>query len=120
MLYDSVWSQILSLPDSTTIWPAHDYNGRTCTTVGEEKRHNPRLTKTKEDFVKLMKDKFDGSNYPGAIDEALPANMVCGVYNEDTKQPILHSEGFLWIPRVSEKTAYYESSNTEYDFLQNI
>jgi len=37
------------------------------TTVGEEKKSNPRLTKTKEDFVALMKKKFDGSNYPKVL-----------------------------------------------------
>ena len=41
-LYESVWSKIFSLPDHFTLFPAHDYQGRTATTVGEEKTLNPR------------------------------------------------------------------------------
>merc|ERR1711962_1306478 len=45
----------------------------------EEKKHNPRLTKTKEEFIKLM----DGLNlaYPKRIQESVPANMVCGLHD---------------------------------------
>ena len=50
-LYDSVHREIFSLPDETVIYPAHDYKGWTTSTVGEEKAHNPRLTKSKEEFV---------------------------------------------------------------------
>merc|ERR1712071_17594 len=77
-LYSSVWGQVFSLPEDTVLYPAHDYNGQTCSTVGEEKQFNPRLTKTKEEFVELMA----GLNlaYPKKIDESLPANMVCGLH----------------------------------------
>ena len=51
--------------------------GLTCTTVGEEKQHNPRLTKPKEEFIALMAGL--GLPYPKKIDESLPANMVCGL-----------------------------------------
>ena len=51
--------------------------GLTCTTVGEEKQHNPRLTKSKEEFIALMAGL--GLPYPKKIDESLPANMVCGL-----------------------------------------
>jgi sulfur dioxygenase len=67
-----VYREILSLPDKTKLWPAHDYSGHTMTTVGEEKAHNPRFSKSKEDFVTLMRQRFDGSNYPAAIDASLP------------------------------------------------
>ena len=79
-LYDSVWKEILSLPDETVLYPAHDYKGRTSTTVGEEKTYNERLTKTKEEFIALMLERFDGTNYPKKLDASLPANMKCGVY----------------------------------------
>ena len=45
--------------------------------MGEEKRLNPRLGKTKEEFVDIMANL--GLAYPKKIDEALPKNMVCGV-----------------------------------------
>ena len=77
-LYQSVWSRILSLPDNTVLYPAHDYKGQTATTVGEEKMFNPRLTKTKEEFITIMTNL--NLAYPKKIDVSLPANMVCGLH----------------------------------------
>merc|ERR1712088_699057 len=77
-LYSSVWSRILSLPDHFSLYPAHDYKGVMVTSVAEEKLHNPRLTKSLEEFVKIMEGL--GLPYPKKIDESLPANMVCGLY----------------------------------------
>jgi sulfur dioxygenase len=103
VLYDSVLSQIFSLPASAVIWPGHDYSGRTCTTVEEEMANNPRLSKKKDEFIDLMKKQFDGSSYPAMIDQALPANMVCGVFENglfDTNAvPVKHPGGFVWIPK---------------------
>jgi glyoxylase-like metal-dependent hydrolase (beta-lactamase superfamily II)/rhodanese-related sulfurtransferase len=78
-LYRSVREKILSLPDATRIYPAHDYRGRTVSTVSEEKRFNPRLGSSKSlgDFSRIM-----GAlrlAYPKRIDEAIPANMASGV-----------------------------------------
>ncbi|XP_062580950.1 persulfide dioxygenase ETHE1, mitochondrial-like [Saccostrea cucullata] len=78
-LYNSVHEKIFSLPPNYTLFPAHDYTGQTSTTVAEEKTMNPRLTKTKEEFVKIMKEL--NLPYPKQIDKALPANLVCGLYN---------------------------------------
>ncbi|KAG7173154.1 Persulfide dioxygenase ETHE1-like, partial [Homarus americanus] len=78
-LYESVHSQILSLPDDYLLYPAHDYKGQTVTTVAEEKEFNPRLTKPKEEFIEIM-NKL-GLPYPKKIDVSLPANKVCGLYN---------------------------------------
>ena len=75
-LYESVHSQIFTLPASTLVYPAHDYKGHNQSTVGEEKRLNPRLTQSKEGFVELMAGL--GLSYPKKIDEALPRNMLCG------------------------------------------
>ena len=79
-LYDSVHAQVFSLPPETRLYPAHDYKGYTMSTVGEEKALNPRLTKSKEDFIALM----GGLNlpYPKRIDAALPANMKCGLQDD--------------------------------------
>merc|ERR1719498_1309840 len=76
-LYDSVHSNIFSLPGDTYVYPGHDYKGRNVSTVDEEKSFNPRLTKTKEEFAKLMAEL--GLPYPKKIDVAVPANMRCGV-----------------------------------------
>ncbi len=70
--------QLFSLPDSTVVYPAHDYKGRTSSTVLAEKTSNPRLTLPEEKFVDLMQDL--GLPYPKKIDKAMPANLSCGVY----------------------------------------
>ncbi|XP_049875460.1 persulfide dioxygenase ETHE1, mitochondrial [Pectinophora gossypiella] len=77
-LYDSVHKRIFTLPDHYTLYPAHDYKGMTATTVAEEKKYNPRLTKSLKEFVHIM----DTLNlpYPKMIDKAVPANKVCGLY----------------------------------------
>ncbi|XP_022118491.1 persulfide dioxygenase ETHE1, mitochondrial isoform X2 [Pieris rapae] len=77
-LYKSVHSRIFTLPDHFILYPAHDYKGLTSTTVGEEKKYNPRLTKPLEEFVKIMENL--NLPYPKKIDESLPANKVCGVF----------------------------------------
>jgi sulfur dioxygenase len=78
-LYDSVHEKIFTLPDSTLLYPGHDYKGRTVTSVGEEKRLNPRLGggKTKGDFAEIM-GKLQLA-YPKKIDVAVPANLQLGL-----------------------------------------
>lgn len=81
-LYDSVHRQLFTLSDDTLVYPAHDYKGRTHSTIGEEKANNPRLGggKTKEEFVTFMANlKLD---YPKKIDVAVPANLRCGIPDE--------------------------------------
>ena len=78
-LYESAHAQIFTLPDHYLLYPAHDYMGQTVTTVGEEKRLNPRLTRSKPEFVEIMRTL--NLPYPKQIDRALPANLVCGLHN---------------------------------------
>ena len=77
-LYRSVHQQIFSLPDETLIYPGHDYKGCTVSTVGEEKKFNPRLKMANDEaaFSAIMK----GLNlsYPKKIDVAMPANLRGG------------------------------------------
>ncbi|XP_015765005.1 PREDICTED: persulfide dioxygenase ETHE1 homolog, mitochondrial-like isoform X5 [Acropora digitifera] len=75
-LYDSVRNKILSLPEDYVLYPAHDYHGMGVTTVGEELKHNPRMTKSKEEFVQIMKNL--GLTRPKLMDEAVPLNVMCG------------------------------------------
>lgn len=78
-LYNSVHTQLFSLPDECVVYPAHDYKSRTQSKIGTEKETNPRLgeTKTKEEFVDIMANL--NLAYPKKIDVAVPANMRCGV-----------------------------------------
>lgn len=85
-LYHSITEQIFSLPDDCAIYPAHDYSGRTESSVGEEKEHNPRVGggANEKDFVHYMHAMQ--LPHPKKIDEALPANMRSGM-PEDGKLP---------------------------------
>ncbi|XP_010552160.1 PREDICTED: persulfide dioxygenase ETHE1 homolog, mitochondrial [Tarenaya hassleriana] len=83
-LYESVHSQIFTLPKDTLIYPAHDYKGFSVSTVREEMQYNPRLTKDKETFKNIMANL--NLAYPKMIDIAVPANMVCGL-QEDQDLP---------------------------------
>lgn len=69
VLYRSVHEKIFTLPNNTRLFPAHDYKGLTVTSVDEEKRLNPRLTKSLEEFIRIM----DHLNlpYPAQIGELL-------------------------------------------------
>ncbi|XP_029834497.2 persulfide dioxygenase ETHE1, mitochondrial [Ixodes scapularis] len=78
LLYDVVHSQVFSLPGDYQLYPAHDYKGQTTTTVAEEIKFNPRLSKTKSEFVEIMNNL--NLSYPKMIDKAVPANMVCGLH----------------------------------------
>jgi len=75
-LYDSVRSKILSLPEDYLLYPAHDYYGETTTSVGEELKYNPRLTKSKKEFVQIMESL--GLTRPAKMDVAVPLNVMCG------------------------------------------
>ncbi|KAM6389973.1 LOW QUALITY PROTEIN: persulfide dioxygenase ETHE1, mitochondrial [Rhynochetos jubatus] len=79
-LYRSVHEKIFTLPDECLVYPAHDYNGQTVSTVGEERRLNPRLTLSPDAFVTLM----EGLNLPRPrlMDVAVPANLRCGIQDE--------------------------------------
>lgn len=77
-MWDSIREQIFSLPDSCLLYPGHDYAGRTVSSVGEERRHNPRIggDARREDFVGYMHNM--ALPHPKLIDIAVPANQTSG------------------------------------------
>lgn len=77
-LFDSVTQKLFVLPDSTILCPGHDYRGFTKSTIGDEKKFNPRLGGgvKKESFIKTMAELKLAD--PKKIHEALPANLACG------------------------------------------
>ena len=76
--YDSLFNKLLKLPDHSLVYPAHDYQGCTTSTIWEEKRHNPRLqVPNKQAYIDLMNGlKLDN---PRLMDIAVPANRNCGL-----------------------------------------
>ncbi|MGH8224948.1 MAG: MBL fold metallo-hydrolase [Gammaproteobacteria bacterium] len=69
--------KLLALPDETLVYPAHDYKGWTVSTIGEERRHNPRLqVGSAEAYAELMAEL--NLPHPKLIDSALPANRRLG------------------------------------------
>src|SRR5262250_2763795 len=80
--YESIFGKLLRLPEEMLVFPAHDYKGDTVSTIGEEKRFNPRLqVKSVEEYVDLMNNlKLPN---PKMMDIAVPANMQVGLHQEE-------------------------------------
>ena len=78
-LFDSITQRLFTLPDETIVFPGHDCSGRQQSTIGEEKRNNPRLNThiTRAQFIAHMSAlQLD---MPARMHEALPSNLRCGV-----------------------------------------
>lgn len=77
LMYDHVTQKLFTLPDETLVYPGHDYKGHTVSTIGEEKKYNPRFVgKDRASFIEMMNNlKLPD---PKKIAEAVPANERCG------------------------------------------
>jgi sulfur dioxygenase len=79
--YESLFGRLLKLPDSTLVYPAHDYKGDTVSTIGEERAHNPRLqVRSPQEYVDLMNNLNLAD--PKMMDVAVPANLRQGLAQE--------------------------------------
>ncbi|WOH66741.1 MBL fold metallo-hydrolase [Bradyrhizobium sp. BWA-3-5] len=80
--YESIFNRLLKLPEETLVYPAHDYKGDTVSTIGEEKRYNPRLqVRNVDEYIELMANlKLPN---PKMMDVAVPANMHVGLHQEE-------------------------------------
>ncbi len=75
--YASIFDKLLRLPDTTLVYPGHDYNGFTVSTIAEERAHNPRLqVDSAEAYAEIMNG-LDLSD-PKLMDVAVPANLAIG------------------------------------------
>ena len=53
--YNSIFNRLLKLPDETFLYPAHDYNGEKVSTIGKEKKQNPRLqVNSVDEYIEIM------------------------------------------------------------------
>ena len=76
--YDSLFDGVLKLPESTLVYPAHDYKGDMVSTIGEERANNPRLqVGSRAEYIELMA----GLNLPNPkmMDVAVPENIRMGL-----------------------------------------
>lgn len=85
--YDSITRHLFALPDETLVFPAHDYRGNTSSSIGWEKRHNPRVAgRSREEYVALMASlEFP---MPDKIQEVLQPNQSA-IDDDKTKFPEL-------------------------------
>ncbi len=80
-LYHSIVDVLFALPDATAVWPAHDYKGRTHSSIGAERTNNARVAgKTEAEFIAIM----EGLQLPRPkrMDEAVPANLNSGIRHD--------------------------------------
>lgn len=77
-LFHSVREKLFKYPDTTVVYPAHDYKGQTSSTIGEQKISNPRLGLNilKEEFITIMENLK--LSPPKNMQENLPRNLKCG------------------------------------------
>jgi glyoxylase-like metal-dependent hydrolase (beta-lactamase superfamily II)/rhodanese-related sulfurtransferase len=85
--YDSITRHLFALPDETLVFPGHDYRGKTHSTIGHEKRHNPRIAgRSRDEYVKLMASiQFP---LPDKIQEVLQPNQSA-IEDDRTRFPDL-------------------------------
>lgn len=102
-LFRAVHSRLFTLPAACLLYPAHDYRGLTVTSVGEERRFNPRLggELSEDDFTGYMTNL--GLPHPRQIDIAVPANLKCGAAAGEAAQatdpgwaPLTYTFAGIW------------------------
>jgi glyoxylase-like metal-dependent hydrolase (beta-lactamase superfamily II)/rhodanese-related sulfurtransferase len=114
VMYRSVHSEIFRLPEDCLLYPAHDYRGLTVTSVGEERRFNPRLGGEigEDDFAGYMNNLH--LPHPKQIDIAVPANLRCGqpdseaaMLTEPAWAPLTYTFAGIWelAPQALEEVA---------------
>jgi len=75
--YHSIFSKLLKLPEETILYPGHDYNGKTMSTIGNEKKFNPRLQVNSEnEYVEIMNNL--NLPRPKLMDINVPRNIKLG------------------------------------------
>ena len=122
MLYDSLFNKLLRLDRKLLVYPAHDYKGRSCSTIGDEIANNPRLQKRERgEFVEMMRSL--SLSMPEHLTEALRVNLsgaksVAQMLNEAAATVPLYpmdelkahlSSGNLVVVDVRERDAYEAS-----------
>ena len=75
--YNSLFNKLLKLPDDTMLYPGHDYNGKLSSTIGKEKKYNPRLqVKNADQYIEIMSNL--NLSKPQMIDQNISRNLKLG------------------------------------------
>ena len=75
--YDSIFNKLLKLPDETLLYPAHDYKGENVSTIGKEKKINPRLqVENVNQYIEIMNDL--NLQKPVSLDFNISSNLKLG------------------------------------------
>ena len=110
-LYRSITQVLFALPSDTLVWPGHDYQGRSHSSIGAEKAGNARVAgRSEAEFVTLM----EGLQLPRPqrMDEAVPANLHSGL-RHDADGASLNA------PRAAEGYAGDISAELAWQWVQN-
>ncbi len=76
--YNSIFNRLLKLPEDTLLYPAHDYKGETVSTIGKEKRSNPRLqVRNVDEYIEIMNNL--NLKKPEKIDYNVANNLKLGI-----------------------------------------
>ena len=75
--YNSIFNRLLKLPDETLLYPAHDYKGEKVSTIGKEKKNNPRLqVKNVDQYIEIMNNL--NLQKPVSLDFNISSNLKLG------------------------------------------
>jgi glyoxylase-like metal-dependent hydrolase (beta-lactamase superfamily II) len=75
--YYSIFNKLLKLPEETLLYPGHDYNGEKASTIGKEKKFNPRLqVKSVDEYVEIMSNL--NLSKPEMMDSNVSKNILLG------------------------------------------
>ena len=75
--YNSLFNKLLKLPEETILYPGHDYNGKKFSTIGNEKKFNPRLQVDSVDqYIEIMSNLK--LSKPKMIDTNVSRNLMLG------------------------------------------
>jgi rhodanese-related sulfurtransferase len=80
--YESIFGRLMKLPETTLVYPAHDYKGDTVSTIGEERAFNPRLQVASVDEYIALMNNLKLPN-PKMMDVAVPANRHVGLHQDE-------------------------------------
>ena len=75
--YNSIFNRLLKLPEETLLYPAHDYKGEKVSTIGKEKKFNPRLqVKNVDEYIEIMSNL--NLKKPTEIESNVASNLKLG------------------------------------------